>query len=145
MDDEVRPSRPPRGPIISFAALLLGVTGVVWLAYSGVAPLMPPILTGVYPPVAMAVGVIFLVASVGVFGLRSWGRWLGIVLGIALLAQTAVTGPYAVSLAAGPGARDVTVVVLADVVLPVAVAVLILVGLVFRWPPGDGSEAAGQT
>jgi O-antigen ligase len=133
-EDEIRPSRPPRGPFVSLAALLLGLVGVIWLAYSGVAEIMPPVINQVNPPVAMAVGVVALIAAMGVFGLRPWGRWLGIALGIALLAQTAVTGSYAVGLAAGPGARDLALVVVVELLAPIVVAALILIGLVFRWP-----------
>jgi hypothetical protein len=134
--DGIGRSRPPRGAFVALAALLLGLTGVTWLAYSGIAPLLPPLLEHPNPPVAMAIGVVFLAAALGVYGLRRWARWLGIALGVGVLAQTAITGPWAV----GRAGADPPWGVLVSVLLPVTVAVLILVGLVFRWPErGDAS------
>jgi hypothetical protein len=125
----------PRTPIppVRIVAILIGLDGLLGILYSGFLPLLPPIANLPEPLVSSAIGLVGLVAAVGVWRWQTWGRWLGIAITLWSVVRT--IGAIAILGGMAPaGAATVTPDPLLDVILPLTIDVIILAVLVARWP-----------
>jgi len=72
---------------ILLATLLLILAAAFTLLYGGFVPLFPGIVNRPEPVGAAALAAIALVAAIGVYREQPWGRWLGVAIGVVLLAR----------------------------------------------------------
>ena len=129
-----------RSPWMALASGILVVTGLGAIVYGPFLPvpewidarLSVPVLGA--PPVALVVlGVASIVAAVGVFRVRSWGRALGAVAAVAGIGYSAWRSLQAAPPNATPADLVVTLVVGAW--LATLLSGIVLFVLVRRWPP----------
>lgn len=128
-------------PPLRIAALLIGLEGLLGLLYGGIVPLLPPVVNVPEPMVASLLGLVGLVAAVGLWRWQTWGRWLGIAITLWSVARS--IGAIAILAGAAPAGTAVPVPdPLLDVIVPLTIDGIILVVLVTRWPgrvqPGGG-------
>ncbi len=140
-----RPAPGPRTVIVSVAALVLGVSGILDAWYAGLAP-FPPFSIRPVPVLWELVGVLMLVAAVGIWRLQGWARWLG----VALQALTLVYPLFLV--AYGVASEHVTVRGLISAMVDPAIRLVIAAGvlwaLLWHWPsalsPATHGPAGGD-
>jgi hypothetical protein len=107
-------------------AVLLAFSGAMAIFYAGFLP-MPPLSDAPVPLAWQVLGVIEMVAAIGVFRQQAWGRALGVAI-VAVSLGLAVLRPA--SQASGAGAPEI----LATLALDVAPGVFVLWVLLRRWP-----------
>lgn len=124
--------RPP-AMAIRFASIYLALVGVLAVFYAPIAPLLPPLVPQPVPVVLAAIGIAGIVAGVGVWLGRSWGRWLG-------LAMVAWRVALAVGSLSGIGLSSDALDVIPQVIVAGAWATLDVATawiLLRRWPVGE--------
>jgi hypothetical protein len=126
----------PRSVWLAIAAVVLVLQGIGLLLYGPILPdplgrpsLAIPVL-GRLPITFLVLGVLSMVAGVGVWRGQPWGRYLGIGL---MLAGLAIVVYFADSSSA-----DIGGVIVASA-FEVAVSAVVLYALVARWPPLQGA------
>jgi hypothetical protein len=132
---------------IVLAAVVLVLTGVGAIVYGPFLPvpgwmsarLSLPVLGA--PPVALvALGLLSIAAGGGVFGVRTWGRALGVVAAIVGLGYAAwLSLQFAPPDATLP---DLLAALLAGAWLDTALSLIVLFVLLRRWPRSDMSAVA---
>jgi hypothetical protein len=135
-----------RTPWIVLAAVVLVLTGVGAIVYGPFLPvpgwmsirLLLPVLGA--PPVALvALGLLSIAAGGGVFGVRTWGRVLGVVSTIVSLGYAAWR-----SLQGAPpeaSLQDLLAALLAGAWLGTALSLVVLFVLLRRWPRSERARA----
>jgi hypothetical protein len=108
-------------------AIVLGLSGVSAILYAGMLPL-PPFSSKPVPLAGEVLGVMTLIAAVGIFRLQPWGRVLGIIV-VAIGMALAVLRVVARAADADPMATVVSLV------LGLAVDSIVLWVLLRYWPP----------
>lgn len=107
-------------------AAALAISGASAILYAGLLPLYPfsehPV-----PIVWMTFGAVELVAAVGVFLLREWGRWLAVAVIVVTLVLTGIRAAYA-------GAGPDLVFEIGSFLVSLIIDGLILWWLLRRWP-----------
>jgi uncharacterized membrane protein (DUF2068 family) len=132
MEETAAPDMPPvsatrkRSWPRILVAVALGISGVSAILYAGLLPL-PPFSDIPVPIVWMAFGAVELVAAVGVFLAKAWGRWLGVAVVIVTI------GLDIARLIATIGRLD-PLVGLGTFAIGLVIDVAILWWLLRRWP-----------
>ncbi len=127
----------PRRPIVvTVAAAVLASSGLLSAWYAGLTPL-PPFTSRPVPMLWDIVGVLLLIAAVGIWRLREWARWLGVALEALTLAYPLFLVAY--GMAHGHMGMSGLFLGLADASITAVIAAAILCALVWRWP----TEPAG--
>jgi hypothetical protein len=109
---------------IALVALWLGFSGAITALYAGFVPLLPPVVDRPEPAISTALGVLGILAAVGVWQIRDWGRWLGLGLTFVMIVRD-------LALAIAPDGSGTELAVVMGIMLDVLVLGVLLV----RWPP----------
>lgn len=75
---------------LRLAALYVALNGVLGLLYAPYVPFFPPFVTTPNVVLSSVLGVIGLLAGLGIWRTQPWGRWLGVVSGAYWLAYGVV-------------------------------------------------------
>ena len=134
-----------RPVVVSMAALVLGVSGILDAWYAGLAP-FPPFSSRPVPVLWELVGLLTLVAAVGIWRLQGWARRLG----VALQALTLVYPLFLV--AYGVASEHVSVrgsiSAMVDPAISLVIAAGVLWALLWHWPsalsPATHGPAGGD-
>jgi hypothetical protein len=120
-------------PPVRIVAILVGLDGLLGILYAGFIPLLPPVANQPEPVASTAMGLVGLIAAVGLWRWQAWGRWLGIAITLWSVARSigaiAILGGFASTGGAVPVPDP-----LLDVIIPLTIDAIILVVLATRGP-----------